>query len=142
MQFNHVRGQATKDELCELVRKTIEETINAISNEKVVQLVGTGPHERGFTTTSGQVTLKTPKLKGMSFATTVIVHCKRLETSVEEVIIEIYLAGVSTRRIGMPFEGQRANAKCMPTGARAPLQVQHHLFLGQQVVTTSHLRQA
>ena len=81
--------------------------------EEADQLVGAGPHERtderaayraghyerGFTTTSGQVTLKMPKLKGMRFATAVIERCKRRETSVEEAIIEMYLAGVSTRRI-------------------------------------------
>ena len=105
--------QAMKDELRELVRKTIEETINAMLDEEADQLVGAGPYERtderaayraghyerGFTTTSGQVTLKMPKLKGMRFATAVIERCKRRETSVEEVIIEMYLAGVSTRRI-------------------------------------------
>lgn len=40
-----------------------------------------------------------PKLKGMRFATAVIERHKRRETSVEEAIIEMYLAGVSTRRI-------------------------------------------
>ena len=105
--------QAVKDELREPVRKTIEETINATLDEEADQLVGSGPYERtderaayraghyerGFTTTSGQVTLKMPKLKGMRFATAVIERCKRRETSVEEAIIEMYLAGVSTRRI-------------------------------------------
>ena len=106
--------QAVKDELSELVRKTIEETINAMLDEEADRLVGTGPYyertdgraayraghyERGFTTTSGQVTLKMPELKGMRFATTVIERCKRRETSVKEAIIEMRLAGVSTRRI-------------------------------------------
>ena len=40
-----------------------------------------------------------PKLKGMRFATAVIERCKRHETSVEEAIIEMYLTGVSIRRI-------------------------------------------
>ena len=106
--------QAVKDELRELVRKTIEETINAMLDEEADQLVGAGPYERtderaayraghyerGFTTTSGQLTLKMPKLKGMRFATAVIERYKRRETSVEEAIIEMYLAGVSTRRFG------------------------------------------
>ena len=105
--------QAVKDELRELVGKTIEETINAMLDEEADQLVGAGPYERtderaayrtghyerGFTTTSGQVTLKMPKLKGMRFATAVVERCKRRETSVEEAIIEMCLAGVSTRRI-------------------------------------------
>ena len=105
--------QAVKDELRELVRKTIKETINAMLDEEADQLVGATPYERtderaayraghyerGFTTTTGQVTLRMPKLKGMRFATAVIERHKRRETSVEEAIIEIYLAGVSTRRI-------------------------------------------
>ena len=82
-------------------------------DEEADRLVGAGPYERtderaayraghyerGFTTTSGRVTLKMPKLKGMRFATAVIERRKRRETSVEEAIIEMYLAGVSTRRI-------------------------------------------
>ncbi|WP_181861965.1 transposase, partial [Slackia isoflavoniconvertens] len=82
--------QAVKDELRELVRKTIEETINAMLDEEADQLVGAGPYERtderaayraghyerGLTTTSGQLTLKMPKLKGMRFATAVI-ECYR-----------------------------------------------------------------
>ena len=95
--------QAVNDELRELVRKTIEETINAMLDEEPDQLVGAGPYERtderGFTTTSGQVTLKMPKLEGMRFTTAVIERHKRRETSVEEAIIETYLAGASTRRI-------------------------------------------
>mgnify|MGYP000330168073 CR=1 FL=1 len=105
--------EALKSELRELVRKTIEETINAMLDEEADQLVGAGPYERtderaayraghyerGFTTTSGQVTLKMPKLKGMRFATAVIERYKRRETSVEEAIIEMRPAGVSTRRI-------------------------------------------
>ena len=83
-------------------------------DEEADQLVGAGPYERtdergayraghyerGFTTTSGQVTIKMPKLKGMRFATAVIERYKRRETSVEEAIIEMYLAGVSARRFG------------------------------------------
>ena len=40
-----------------------------------------------------------PKLKGMRFATAIIERYRRRETSVEEAMIEMYLAGVSTRRI-------------------------------------------
>lgn len=102
--------EAVKSELHELVGKTIEEAINAMLNEETDQPVGTGlykrtderaayragHYERGFTTTSGQVTLRLPKLKGMRFATAVTERYKRRETSVEEAIIEMYLAGVPT----------------------------------------------
>lgn len=70
--------EAVKSELRELVRKTIEETINAMLDEEVDQLVGAGPYERtderaayraghyerGSTTTSGQVALKMPQAQG------------------------------------------------------------------------------
>ena len=105
--------QAAKDELRKLVGETIEETIDDMLDEEADQLVGAAPYERtderaayraghygrGFTTTSGRVTLKMPKLKDMRFAAAVVKRYKRRETSVEEVIIEMRLAGVSTRRI-------------------------------------------
>ena len=40
-----------------------------------------------------------PKLGGARFATAIIERYKRREVSVEEAIMEMYLAGVSTRRI-------------------------------------------
>lgn len=98
-----------RGELKELVRRTVEDTLNAFLEEEADDLVKAdryertaervGRYERGLTTTSGQVTLKMPKLKGMRFATAIIERCKRRETFVEEAMIEMYLAGVSTRRI-------------------------------------------
>ena len=104
---------AVRGELKELVRQTVEDTLNALLEEEADDLIGAdryertadreayraGHYERGLTTTSGQVTLKMPKLKGMRFATAIIERYKRRETSVEEAMIEMYLAGVSTRRI-------------------------------------------
>lgn len=123
--------QAVKDELLELVGKTIEETISAMLDEEADQLVGAGPYERtderaayraghyerGFTTTSGQVTLKMPKLKGMRFATAVVERCKRRETSVEEAIIEMYLAG--GRRGASRTSARSCGARAFPP-ARSP----------------------
>ena len=86
VEFNHARRRSTSKPI-------------TIPDEEADQLVGAGHYERGFTTTSGQVTLRMPELKGMRFATAVVERCKRRETSVEEIIIEMYLAGVSTRRI-------------------------------------------
>lgn len=103
---------AMRGELRELVRQTVEDTLNTLLEEEADDLVKAdryertaereayraGHYERGLTTTSGQVTLKMPKLKGMRFATAIIERYKRRETSVEEAMIEMYL-GVSTRRI-------------------------------------------
>ena len=40
-----------------------------------------------------------PKLKGISFDTAIIERYRRRESSVEEALIEMYLAGVSVRRV-------------------------------------------
>ena len=58
-----------------------------------------GHYNRNLTTTSGNVTLKVPKLKGISFETAIIERYRRRESSVEEALIEMYLAGVSVRRV-------------------------------------------
>ena len=52
-----------------------------------------------LTTTSGDVTLHRPRLKGISFETAIIERYRRRESSVEEALIEMYLAGVSVNRV-------------------------------------------
>src|SRR5512146_3293280 len=49
--------------------------------------------------TAGPVTLKVPKLRKLPFETQIIERYKRREASVEEAMIEMYLAGVSVRRV-------------------------------------------
>ena len=43
--------------------------------------------------------LKVPKLRRQTFETAIIERYRRRETSVEEALIEMYLAGVSVRRV-------------------------------------------
>ena len=40
-----------------------------------------------------------PRLKGVSFETAIIERYRRRESDVEEALIEMYLAGVSVRRV-------------------------------------------
>lgn len=58
-----------------------------------------GHYSLNITTTSRGVTLKVPKLKEISFETAIIERYRRRESSVEEALIEMYLAGVSVRRV-------------------------------------------
>ena len=58
-----------------------------------------GHYERSFSTQAGDVTLKVPKLKGLTFESAIIQRYQRRECSVEEALIEMYLAGVSVRRV-------------------------------------------
>ena len=102
-----------KGQLKELVRGSVEETLNesleaeaekltqAARYERNEQRQGyrSGHYSRNLTTTSRDFTLKLPKLKGISFETAIIERYRRRESSAEETLIEMYLAGVSVRRV-------------------------------------------
>ena len=102
-----------KEELKDLVRKSVEETLNELLDKEAEALTNAGKYERtadrqgyrsghyqrNLTTTSGDVNLKIPKLKGVAFETAIIERYQRRESSVEEAPIEMYLAGVSVRRV-------------------------------------------
>ena len=105
--------EVIKGQIKELVRGSVEETLNELLEaeaEKLTQAARyernelrqgyrSGHYSRNLTTTSGDVTLKVPKLKGISFETAIIERYRRRESSVEEALIEMYLAGVSVRRV-------------------------------------------
>ena len=58
-----------------------------------------GHYRRDLTVKAGKLSVKVPKLKGALFESAVIERYRRREESVEEALIEMYLAGVSTRRV-------------------------------------------
>ena len=105
--------EAIKGQIKELVRGSVEETLNELLEaeaEKLTQAARyersearqgyrSGHYDRNMTTTSGDVTLHVPRLKGVSFETVIIERYRRRESSVEEALIEMYLAGVSVRRV-------------------------------------------
>ena len=102
-----------KGQLKELVRGSVEETLNELLEKEAESLTQaaryersearqgyrSGHYDRSLTTTSGNVTLHMPRLKGVSFETAIIERYRRRESSVEEAFIEMYLAGVSVRRV-------------------------------------------
>lgn len=57
-----------------------------------------GHYKRNFQTTAGDVELKIPKLKGVPFEIAIIERHRCRKFSVEEALIEMYLAGVYVRR--------------------------------------------
>ena len=105
--------EVIKGQIKELVRGSVEETLNELLEaeaEKLTQAARyernearqgyrSGHYDRNLTTTSGDVTLHVPRLKGVSFKTAIIERYRRRESSVEEALIEMYLAGVSVRRV-------------------------------------------
>lgn len=57
------------------------------------------PYERHLQTKTREVTLKVPKLRTLPFETASIERYRRRESSVEEALVEMYLAGLSVRRV-------------------------------------------
>ena len=105
--------EVIKGQIKELVRGSVEETLNGLLEAEAQNLTQAaryerseerqgyrnGHYSRNLTTTSGDVTLNMPRLKGISFETAIIERYHRRESSVEEALIEMYLAGVSVRRV-------------------------------------------
>lgn len=110
VQIDEGRIQAHLDEV---VRATVEETLNALLDAEADELCGArkyertedrkdtraGSYNRQLHTKAGEVTLTVPKLRTLPFETAIIERYKRRESSVEEALIEMYLAGVSVRRV-------------------------------------------
>src|SRR6187402_2784295 len=102
-----------RDHLGEMVRGTVEETLNALLDAEADRLCGAkryertadrvdtraGHYERKLQTKAGEVELRVPKLRKLAFETAIIERYRRRETSVEEALIEMYLAGVSVRKV-------------------------------------------
>ena len=97
----------------EVVRSSVEETLNGLLEAEADELCGakryersverldtrSGHYERKLATKAGEVMLKVPRLRSLPFETQIIERYKRREASVEEAMIEMYLAGVSVRRV-------------------------------------------
>lgn len=99
--------------LREMVRESVEETLNAMLEaeadaqcgakryERSAERLDTraGHYERKLLTSSGEVHLRVPRLRKLPLETQIIERYRRRESSVEEALIEMYLAGVSVRRV-------------------------------------------
>jgi len=96
-----------------LVRRTVEKVLNDFLDAEADELCGAKRYERSpdrldtraghYTRTlehkAGPLTLKVPKLRKVPFETSIIERYRRKESSVEEALVEMYLAGVSVRRV-------------------------------------------
>lgn len=99
--------------LGEMVRSTVEQTLNGLLDAEADQLCNArryehtegrtdqraGHYQRKLHTQAGEVELKMPKLRQAKFETAIIERYRRRESSVEEALMEMYLAGVSVRRV-------------------------------------------
>lgn len=97
----------------QVVRRTVEETLNGLLDAEADELCGAARYERSperldtraghyrrkLLTKAGPVELKVPRLRTLPLETQIIERYRRRESSVEESLVEMYLAGVSVRRV-------------------------------------------
>ena len=102
-----------KDHLGKIVKGTVEETINTLLDADADRLCNAeryertegrkdhraGHYSRKLHTTAGEVNVRVPKLRAIPFETAIIERYRRRQCSVEEALVEMYLAGVSVRRV-------------------------------------------
>ena len=95
------------------VRQSVEDTLNGLLDAEADELCGAGRYERSaerrdkraghysrkLHIKAGEVNLKVPKLRTLKFETAIIERYRRREDSVEEALIQMYLAGVSVRKV-------------------------------------------
>jgi putative transposase len=108
-----VDEEGVKDHLGEIVKGTVQETLNAMLDAEADHLCNAqryersadrkdtraGSYRRKLHTRAGEVEITVPKLRALPFETAIIERYRRRETSVEEALVEMYLAGVSVRRV-------------------------------------------
>ena len=116
-----------RNHLDQMVKKSVEDTLNSLLDAEADALYRASRYERSpervdtragyytrqLQTKAGEVTLKMPKLRKLPFETSIIERYRRREASVEEAMIEMYLAGVSVRRVediteALPSGGARS----------------------------------
>jgi len=112
-QIIRIEQEQLTRHLDKVVRGTVEETLNALLDAEADRLcqasryertekrqdTRAGHYKRNLDTKVGPVQLQIPKLRTLTFETAIIERYKRRESSVEEALIEMYLAGVSVRRV-------------------------------------------
>lgn len=108
-----VNEEEVRDFLKKQVKDSVETTLNTMLDAEADTLCGAkkyvrspdrtdfraGHYDRKLITTSGEVELDVPKLRKLTFESQIIDRYRRKEASVEESMIEMYLAGVSVRRV-------------------------------------------
>ena len=102
-----IDDERIKSHLDRVVRGTVEETLNALLDAEADRLCNArryersearrdtraGHYERNLHTKAGEVRLRVPKLRQQTFETAIIERYRRRESSVEEALIEMYVAG-------------------------------------------------
>lgn len=110
IQFDQAMFESKLDRM---VREKVEQTIDLMLDAEADEIANAaryersgdrkafraGHYDRHLTAKAGGLSLRIPKLKGEVFRSQVIERYRRREESVEEALMEMYMAGVSTRRV-------------------------------------------
>ena len=105
--------KVVQDHLGDMIKGTVEDTLNALLDKEADYLckaaryertpkrkdTRAGYYQRDLETRAGKVKLRVPKLRTIPFDSAIIQRYRRREISVEEALVEMYLAGVSVRRV-------------------------------------------
>lgn len=108
-----VNDEEVKNYLDRQVKDSVEMTLNSMLDAEADALCNAkryerspdrtdfraGHYDRKLQTKAGEVELHVPKLRKLTFETQIIDRYRRKEASVEEAMIEMYLAGISVRKV-------------------------------------------
>jgi transposase-like protein len=108
-----IDAQEVKGFLDSRIKEAVEDVLQVFLEEEATALSGAdryerteqrkdyrnGYRERKLVTRVGQVLLKVPRLRELAFTTSIIERYQRRECSIDEALLEMYFAGVSTRRV-------------------------------------------
>jgi putative transposase len=125
-----IEEEKIRSHVGEVVRQTVEQTLNGLLQAEADELCGAKRYARSperldtraghddRTLQAGEVTLQVPRLRNLPFETEIIERYRRRESSVEEALVEMHLAGVSVRRVEditrgvVRYTGQPERAPC------------------------------
>jgi len=110
IQFDQAMFESKLDRM---VREKVEQIVNQMLDAEADEIANAsryertggrkayraGHYDRRVVAKAGSLDLRIPKLKGEVFRSQVIERYRRRESSVEEALMEMYMAGVSTRRV-------------------------------------------
>lgn len=109
-----IDASSVKKFLQQNIRDAVQDVLQVFMEEEAATLCGAGQYERTegrrdhrnghrerkLVTRVGEVVLKVPRLRELAFTTAIVERYQRRECSIDEALLQMYFAGVSTRRVG------------------------------------------
>lgn len=115
----------------DLMRRLLETILQALVDAEATAFIGAAPHERTparttqrngtrdklVATTSGDLTVRIPKVRAGSFFPSVLAPRRRIDVALHAVVMQAWVEGVSTRKVddlvaALGVESGTARARC------------------------------